>query len=176
MDSWKPLYRLASEIGIPEASVRRYALTQFPEFIKVQRQGRVNLVAPDSIPVLKKIHALFAQGLGKDRVAEALAKEFGRPTQRADEVAANDPVMPATLETSQPLALLAEAFQALADHKREVDELRADNRQLRERLDRLEASLTAGPRPENATQAHPDEKADLNPIESPAIPWWAFWR
>lgn len=178
MGEWKPLSRLAQEIGIPEASVRRYALEYFSDFIPVRRQGRTNLVNVDSVPVIKRASVLFADGQGREQVREALEREFGRvhEVEASGGAVANDsPAMPATFETNQAVAMLAEAFQALADNKREVDELRADNRQLRERLDRLEAHFSASKLPVNGSVEHPDAKAEPDTPAQPKIPWWKVW-
>lgn len=138
-NEWLPLTTLARQVGIPEASARRYADT-FGEFLQVRKMGKANLHHVDGGKVLKRVSELFGQGMGRAQVADILRSEFLK-THELEHVphTGDDPPpgqLPALVRAEIGTAL-AEALRTVADQKTRLDSLE-------HRL----AELEARPRPE----------------------------
>jgi hypothetical protein len=65
---------IANESGVPESTVRRY-LSTFDDFFLCKKIGRASKYDPVSVPLIKKINALYGEGYSTTEIRQQLSNE-----------------------------------------------------------------------------------------------------
>ena len=137
---WLSIPQVALKAGVSDNSVRRY-IQRFPAFFPGRVFDGVVKYPAETIRIVTRVTELYKSGCGRAEVQAALAEEFPATITPAEDVA------PATTLPAMPLELLERmtlAMEGVADQKQRLDALALENAGLRERVERLEAMLTAG--------------------------------
>lgn len=73
--SWLTIKEVSDHLDIPDPTLRRY-LSEHGQFIKMSNEGHVQVIAEESLEVLKRIRSYYAKRWPKSRIQKALAEEF----------------------------------------------------------------------------------------------------
>jgi DNA-binding transcriptional MerR regulator len=153
---------LAEELGAPESTVRHWR-DQFKEFLPSVGEGKKKRYRKSAIEVLRFAKGLFDRNETATEIREALSREYPRNVNTVAEDNRKTSTTPhpqnRNLEGQEIAAqfvdqLLERVQGILQEQNRRMESLEADNRELRERLARLEEQQkTAAPQQQRSAIA-----------------------
>ena len=116
---------VAKEIGIPESNARYYR-NKYSDYLPSVGTGRARRYKPEAVKVLRMIAEGFKSQLPAEAIEEQLQTEFGIPTQPTTKNKQQMTVSPKMLD------LVSQQQKQIAVTMEQLQELKAENKQLRE--------------------------------------------
>lgn len=157
-DKLLTIAEIAAQLKMPESTIRYYR-DKYLDFIPYKGKGRNRRYKPEAIDVFRSIAECMEHNLTQDQVEERLTAEFTRSidvpqernpqtsTEQQTDISADLMTMnAAVMEIKQSMMQLAVAMSAMNQQQQEIAELRKmvqestdRERQLSERLEKLES-------------------------------------
>ena len=119
---------IAKEISIPESNARYYQ-KKFAAYFPTVGNGRTRRYESKAVEVMRMIAEGFKNNLPAEVVEEQLQAEFGIPTQPQAITQQQNSVSPKVLE------IIGQQSKQLAVAMEQIQELRTEQRQIKEQLD-----------------------------------------
>ncbi|CDQ42122.1 MerR family transcriptional regulator [Virgibacillus salexigens] len=168
MDKWLSISQLSEVTGIPETTVRRYT-NKFINYFRFEKRSRGKKFHPDSVEVLNRIAALYADDYEAIEIENALAKDFPIGVGEEKEETTKQPPVKSIEQQFNEFKEQQERF-----NRELLNQMQEQQDYIKNSLDKRDKALMNTVNEMQETRkllAASQEKEEANKKR-----WWRFWK